>query len=265
MKSVYTTARHVPRSLAALVQELELRQPRIVTAELLRDVIGRTGSHLDTRQAADRLTRAGWLVPLRTRHAWEFAPAARAAAVGSGDPWVELRALLHHRPDAPVAIAFASAVWELGHAMHPPNRRSYAHRPGWRPPRALRGAQATAFEWRLPTVDRDGLPVWQAATIIVAIASSPARQHNWANADRWLPETMHAAGLDDVMTEADLRSTAALARLGYLARWSQRHDIADAVKRLLPADHGVTYLGPRDGQGTWNPEWRVYDAYLPQR
>lgn len=265
VKDVQLTARHVPRSLAAILQDLELHQPQIVTAALLQDIIRRTGSHLDTRAAADRLTRAGWLVPIRARHAWEFAPAARAAGVGSGDPWIELRALLQRQPGARVAVAFASAVWELGYSMHPPSRHTYAHQPGWRPPRALCEARSAAFDWRVPTVDRDGLPVWQAATIVVAITANPARQHNWANADGWLAETMHAADLDDVLAEAEGRSTAALARLGHVARWSQRHDIADAIKRTLPSAHGVTYLGPRDGQGTWDPEWKVYDAYLPQR
>lgn len=242
-----------------------MRQPQIVTDAILRDAISRTGSHLDAREAADRLTRAGWLVPLRTRHAWEFAPAARAAAVGSGDPWVELRALLHRQPAAPIAVAFASAVWELGHAMHPPSRHTYAHRPHWRPPRALDDAHSVTYEWRLPATDRRGLPVWQAATVVVAIAANPARQHNWANAESWLPETIRAAGLDGVLAEADGRSTAALARLGHIARWSQQHDLADAVKPILPPNHGVTYLGPRNRQAFWDPEWKVYDAYLPQR
>ena len=149
--------------------------------------------------------------------------------------------------------------------MHPPSRHTYAHRQGWRPPRALRNAHAAAFDWRVPTVSRDGLPVWRAATIVVAVAAHPGRQHNWANADGWLTETMRTVDFGAVLAEAEGRSTAALARLGHLARWSQRHDIADAIKRTLPPAHGVTYLGPRDGRGTWYPEWKVCDAYLPQR
>lgn len=262
VNSEQITARHVPRSIATIVQELELRQPQIVTAAQFQDILDRAGSHLAARDASDRLVRAGWLIPLRSRHAWEFAPAARAAAIGSGDPWVEMRALLHRQPNAPVAVAFASAVWQLGHAMHPPSRHTCAHSPGWRPPRSLADAQCVAFDWRLPAADRDGLPVWQAATITVSVAARPSRHTNWANAESWLPETMHAAAVDDVLTEAAGRSTATLARLGHLARWSQHHDIADAVKPLLPADYGVTYLGPRDRPGQWDPEWRVYDAYL---
>lgn len=242
-----------------------MRQPQIVTTTLLQDILGRTNSRLDIRDAADRLTRARWLIPLRTRRAWEFAPAARAAPVGSGDSWIEMRALLHREPGAPVAVAFASAVWELGYAMRPPGRHTYAHRPGWRPPRALDDMHSVTYDWRLPAADRNGLPVWQAATVVVAIAAHPARHRDWANAESWLPEIMHAAAVDDVLTEATGRSVATLARLGHLARWSQQHDAADAVKDLLPAERGVTYLGPRDGEGVWHPEWRVYDAYLSPR
>ena len=52
---------------------------------------------------------------------------------------------------------------------------------------------------------------------------------------------------------------------GFLARWSQHHDMADAIKLTLPTNRGLTYLGPRNHRGSWNPEWQVYDAYLPPR
>jgi hypothetical protein len=66
----------------------------------------------------DLLVRLGWLLRLRKRGTWEFAPAARAGRYSSGDSWIELRALLEHERCAPVAVAFDSAVWELGHSTH---------------------------------------------------------------------------------------------------------------------------------------------------
>lgn len=99
--------------------------------------------------AAERLVRLGWLLPLRKRDAWEFAPAARAGRLSGGDPWIELRAVLAHDAAAPVAVAFESAVWELGHSSHQPTRPVVAHRPGWRSPRAL-DARAVTFDWRVP-------------------------------------------------------------------------------------------------------------------
>lgn len=90
-------------------------------------------SSLSVDGASERLVREGWLLPLRTRRSWEFVPASRAGRFGSGDPLIELRALLAHRSDAPVALAFNSAVWALVYSTHQPMTELVAHRPGDRP------------------------------------------------------------------------------------------------------------------------------------
>jgi len=257
------TARKVPASIAGVLQELELEQPIIVTGELLTAAIAAAGSHLEPAQAAERLVRDGWLLPLRTRDAWEFVPASRAASISSGDPWLELRALLQHRPEAPVAVAFASAIWEHGFSMHPPSRETLAHRPGWRTPDSLDDVTAVTYDWRLPTAGGNGLPLWQPATLVVAIAELPRWQLDWANADTWLPETMRGSARQDIVTEAVGRPVAALARLGYFAQWSGRLDVADDIEALLPDSLPVTYLGSRQPRGRWVPQWRLYDALLP--
>src|SRR6266545_1015679 len=216
--------RPVPSSLAPVVEELELRQPAVVTRRLLSEIASRTEARLDADALADRLVRLGWLLPLRKRDAWEFAPAARAGRYRSGDPWIELRALLEHDPEAPVAVAFESAVWELGHSSHQPTQPILAHRRGWRPPRAL-DVRMVTFDWHLPARSLRGLPVWTEATIVVAAAQRPSAQGNWANADDWLPNTFRAVTLDDVITEARDRRVSTVARLGYLAEWAGREDV----------------------------------------
>jgi hypothetical protein len=256
--------RSLPRSLAPVVEGLELRQPRIVNRAILGEVLAEAGMTLSPEVAAERLVRLGWLLPLRTRDAWEFAPGARAGRFSAGDPWIELRGLLARDPNAPVALAFDSAVWELGHASHQPSRPILAHRPGWRQPPAL-DVRAATFDWRLPTrVVRD-LPVWTEPTIVVAAAERPAVQGNWANADDWLPDTFEATKPEQIATEASGRSVSTLARLGYLAEWSGRADIADTVEAELPSRLPVTFLGPRDRRDRWSRRWHVYDALLPQR
>src|SRR5580658_2370175 len=120
--SAQTQRRPVPASLAPVVEELELRQPAVVTRLLLAEILTQTQVSLTPAAAAERLVRLGWLLPLRTRGVWEFAPAARAGRYRAGDPWIELRALLAHSQDVPVAVAFESAVWELGHSSHQPDR-----------------------------------------------------------------------------------------------------------------------------------------------
>jgi hypothetical protein len=258
------TTKPVPTSLAAIVAGLELRQPKVVTRELLGDVAREAGSKLTPEVLAERLVRAGWLLPLRLRDAWEFAPGAHAGRYGWNDPWIELRALLLHEPNAPAAVAFESAIWELGNTTHQPTKPVLAHRPKWHAPRVL-GARSISYDWRLPTTTIRGLPVWQPATALVAAANRPAAQGDWGNADDWLPETFRSATADDVLIEATGRGNSTMARLGYMAEWSGRSDIADLIDDLLPKNRQVTFFGPRQPKGRWVNRWRLYDALLPQR
>jgi hypothetical protein len=236
----------------------------VVTRALLAEIAAEVGTKHPVNTIAERLVRAGWLLPLRTRDAWEFAPASRAGRYSSGDPWIELRALLQHHPDAPVAIAFESAIWEFGYTTHQPTTPVLAHRRGWRRPRSL-SARTVSFDWRLPADKSNGLPLWQPATVVVAAAHRPSAQHDWSNADDWLPETLRATTPSDVLTEAKQRGDATLARVGYFAEWSGRHDIASAIDALLPKQREVTFLGPRSPRGRWINRWRLYDALLPKR
>jgi hypothetical protein len=266
VKGVQNKTRRATTSTAAILEEFELRQPKIVTGELLDDVLMAAGSHLGRVAAAERLVREGWLVPLRTRAAWEFVPAARAGRYPSGDPWIELRAYVSGHPDAPIAVAFSSAVWAMGYSSHQPERLSIAHRGGWRRPKSLRDAQSILYEWRLPTWTKDGLSIWHPATIVVAAAARPSAHDDWANADEWLPETMRATTPDDVLTEAEGKSAGALARLAYFAEWSGRHDIVEALTPFIPRRLPVTFLGPETRSGRrWVKRWRIYDSLLPTR
>jgi hypothetical protein len=259
------TARQLPASLAPLVQELELRRPRVVTDLALAEAIEAAGSQLDADVAAERLVKSGWLLPLRTRRSWEFAPAARAGRLSAGDDWIEVRALLAHDPGAPIAVGFESAVWLLGFSSHQPSTPVYAHRAQWRPPRSLGHLRSVTFDWRLPAVVRGGLPVLQAATVVVAAAARPHLQGDWANADDWLPEAFRATTPNDVLSEASGRAAATLIRLGYLAEWSGREDVADLVAVGLRGRLPVSYLGPRDRPRRWANRWRLYDSLLPKR
>ncbi len=256
--------RALPTSLARVVEELELRQPTVVTRSLLREISAKAELRLNDNSLAERLVRHGWLLPLRQHDAWEFAPAARAGRYSAGDPWIELRALLEHYPDAPVAVALESAVWELGYSTHQPTQPVLGHRSDWRPSRTL-GARTVKYDWKLPTRLINGLPVWSESTTIVAAAERPAAQGNWANADDWLLQTFRAATPDQIISEAEHRNVSTLARLGYLAEWSGQDDIADEIEALLPARPPVTFFGARDRPARWISRWRVYDSNLPTR
>ncbi len=259
------TSRTASRSIAALVEELELRQPVLVTGDLLLDIVTVVNSPLVVAEAAQRLVRAGWLLPLRTRNSWEFAPASRAGRYGSDDALIELRAVLGRHPDAPVAVGFESAVWMYGYSEHRPNRPVFVHRRGWRPPKSLSEMRAVTFDWKLASGTVNGVPVLVPPSALVACAERPEQMGDWANADEWLGETMRASSLFDLINEAEGRNTATLGRLGYLAEWAHRFDIADEIERISPDRPSVTYLGPRGAPGArWVPRWRLYDSALPR-
>lgn len=258
------TTRSLPSSLVPIVAALELRQPKVVTSGLLAEIARESVSNLAPSGIAERLVRRGWLLPLRVRDAWEFVPGAHAGRFGWGDPWIELRAVLAHDPDAPVAVAFESAIWELGYTTHQPTKPVLAHRHGWQAPPGV-SARSVTYEWRLHPAKVKDLPVWLAATAVVAPADRPVAQGDWHNADDRLPETFRATTLDDVLTEVEGHGKASVARLGYLAEWSHRFDIADALDELLAGSRPVVYLGPRETKGRWANRWHLYDSLLPER
>jgi len=264
MKDRQMTSRPIPASLAGIVAGLELRQPKVVTSRLLGEIAAEVGVELRPQLVAERLVRAGWLLPLRLRDSWEFAPAAHAGPYGWNDTWIELRALLLQHPNAPLAVAFQSSLWELGHTSHQPTVPVLAHRPTWRGPRIV-GARSISYDWKLPAVIIRGLPVWQEATALVAAAHRPAAQGDWPNADDWLSPTFRSVNLENLMTEATGRGNATMARLGYMAQWTGRDDIADHIDGLLTVERQVTFFGPRHPKGRWINRWRLYDALLPSR
>ena len=73
-------------TLAAVVEELELDQPVVVTADDLSGIVARHGLGTPVKVIAARLRGAGWLLPTPQRGVWEFAPGAHAGAIGHGDP-----------------------------------------------------------------------------------------------------------------------------------------------------------------------------------
>lgn len=62
---------------------------------------------------------------------------------------------------------------------------------------------------------------------------------------------MRATAPADILTEARGKSASTLARLSYLAEWSGRYDIVEALSPLLPERLPVTFLGPRGHRHRW--------------
>ncbi len=256
-------ARSIPSRLAPLVEALELDQPRVVTRSLLGRVARDQGLDLDDDGAASELRRRGWLLPLRTRGAWEFAPGSRAGRFGAGDRHIELRAALALDSSFPGALAMESAAIALGFAGRIPDREVLSLPPGKRLPKAL-------DDWRvvrLPIEARDltligELPVWRVETLLVGMAKRPDEFKDWPNVEEWLGEAVGRAELDTIGRQLKGSPRSVWRRTGYLLAIGGRAEEGLALQLDEPVGHGPSYLGPRRRKGRYDKRFDIVDSVL---
>jgi hypothetical protein len=222
----------------------------------------RAGVNLSVDVVAERLQRHGWLLPLRTRGAWEFAPGSRAGAFGSGDPFIEIRATLARRPDFPAAVAYESAVWLHNLSDRSPDRHVLSIPESESVPHALRDFRVTRIQPALDLVRIRDLPVWRLESIVVLIGARPTSFGDWPNLDAWFVNASRRGDPEAIASELAHRSRAAWMRTGYLLEWAGNHDLADRIRDAAPAGSGPFYLGDRDRPGRYSSKWLVVDSLL---
>jgi predicted transcriptional regulator of viral defense system len=241
---------------------LELENPQIVTRQLLVRAVNQAGVELPVDVVAERLQRHGWLLPLRTRGAWEFAPGSRAGAFDSGDPFIELRATLARRPDFPASVAYESAVWLHNLSDRSPDRHVLSIRKSESVPHSLRDFRVTRIQPVLDRVEIRGLPVWSLESIVVLIGARPTSFGDWPNLDSWFGSAARRGDDETIVSELAHRSRAAWMRTGYLLERSGNDRLADRIRDAAPAGSGPFYLGARDRPGRYSSKWQVMDSLL---
>lgn len=254
--------RVVQPSVAAVLEALELEQPQVVTTDDIDELRRTTGTTSSTRYVIELLTDEGWLLSLRSRGVWEFAPAARAGAYGSGDPHIELRATLRKRPDLPVALAEETAAWLHGLSGRPPTRDVLAAPEGLRLPPALATYRVVRATTHVEAERRNGLPVWGVDTLLVAMADRPGSYRDWPNVTDWLSQAVARATGDGLRAELQDRTRAAWMRLAYLLDRGGDSALATELIGLAPPGQGPYYLGPRSAHGTYHARFDVIDSSL---
>ena len=248
--------------MAAVLEQLELDQPLVVSSADLKRSIAITESRTTIQYLVEYLTNGGWLLPLRTRGYWEFAPAARAGAIDAGDPYIELRATLLKRPDLPVQLAAETAAWLLGFSTRSPNRQVISAPPGLRLPPALSEYRVIRFIPTLDAQDRNGLPIWQVPTLITAMSHRPASYHDWPNVGDWITEAAKEVSEDDLRAELAGKPRSTWMRLTYLLDRGGESDLASALKSDAPPGNGPYYLGRRGHRGRYNSQFDIIDSAL---
>lgn len=253
------TVRDITSTLAPLLELLELEQPRVVTTTDLRAIATQAGIDWPVDLVVRRLRQRGWLLDLQTRGAWEFAPAARAGALGAGDPMIELRAALKKNPDAPLAVGAESAAYRLGLSSRRPDREVIAAPKGVRLPKALQ--QFRIARWTTQhVVRRDGLPVWTVATLLAFMASQPSGYHDWPNVGDWIAAAANEVSVDDLGEELSARPRAAWARAAYLLDRGGHADLASELLDRAPDGRGPYYMGSRKAPGRYFKEYDLIDT-----
>lgn len=259
------TVRKISRSLAPILEALELDQPKIVTTAYLESLQRDLRVKLGALNLARELQRRGWLLPLRTRNAWEFAPASRAGAYSSGDRFIELRATLLRKPQLPIAVAEESAAWLHGLASRFPTKDAIAAPKQLQLPAALSGFRVVRFSAQLPSASVDGIPVWAIGTLLAAMAIKPSEYHDWPNVQDWLAEAVAKVDRNDLVRELLDYPRSAWARAAFLCAVGGQDQMAASLFRKAPQGKGPYYLGPRSSGGTYNARYEVIDSLLRTR
>lgn len=262
-----TVARAIPRSVAGVVEQLELDGDLVVTSDRLATVMhqaGLDGDEAAARRLAYELQRDGWLGQLRTRHAWEFLPGARGGAYGCGDRFIELRAQRAVHPDWRGALAMETAASLLGLAQRLPEQEVVALPAEQAFPKALAG------DWRYVRIELpaaglttiNGLPSWNLEGLIVGIAVRPSAYKDVAGLGQWLPNAVTRVDLDAIIGLLAVRPRATAQRAAYLLGSAGNDDARAAIVAAYPATETV-WLGPRvAGTGVFDTQTKVNDTLL---
>lgn len=254
------TERTIPRGLAGLVERLELEQPRVVTTAQISAWAAEAGVAWPAHVICQRLRERGWLLDLVTKGVWEFAPAARAGAFGSGDPLIELRATLARDPAAPFVVAAESAAYLLGLSTRRPEPEVVGAPIGSRLSKALHAFRVVRWRPVNKLVLRDDLPVWAPSTLLAFMGTRPGGYQDWRNAGDWLAQAAgQVAGLD-LARELEGRPRSAWARTAYLIDVGGNSEAALRLMSEAPSGRGPYYLGPREVGGRHAAPFDVVDT-----
>jgi len=243
-----------------LVELLELEQPKVVTTSDLAEAAKAVGLAWAPRDIARRLLEKGWLLPLRARGAWEFAPGARAGAIGSGDAFIELRATLSKNPGAPYAVAAESAAFLQGLSSRQPDPQVIGAPPEARVPTALDGFRVVRWQPRTPLLPRDGLPTWSTETLLAFMSSKPARYRDWPNVPEWIVTAFRTLDVDALKRELQNQARSSWMRAAYLADRAGNAVAAESILESSPTGTGPYRLTAREEPGKYYSRFEIVDT-----
>ena len=260
--STTAISRSVPRSVAPVLEALELDQPTIVTLGMLSDLVAVTGAGVSPDYAARMLRERGWLLPLRTVGVWEFAPGARAGAWGGGDPFIELRARLATQP-TDAAVAAESAAWLQGLSTRAPDPHVIGLPSRVGVPKSLDHFPVVRWSAGSSVENRDGLPVWSVSTLFAFMGARPDRYRDWPNVSEWIADGAKRVVADALRSELAGQARSGWARTSYLLFVGGQAEMADELLASAPPGGAPFHLGPRNMPSRYSARFEVADHVFP--
>ncbi|MBI3430521.1 MAG: hypothetical protein HY050_10845 [Actinobacteria bacterium] len=281
----------------------EISQKAIFSQETVEKI---TGSALVAKQVSDTLNsqvilafqkeatkmnqivremkQSGWLLDTGVHGKWEFAPASRAGAFSTFDPFIALRATFDKsgKEKNEIAVAMESAAFILQLSEHAPRRPCIASAKNLSRTGALKNYRHVQMNMPPSAITQiDGLQVHTMAALLSSMAIRPLAYRDWPNVSTWIAKACKRIIVNPDRNSGTLKgkggllaiigegSEAAIARVAYFFRYAGEYEVANEVLKLHDKEiKGPIYLGRREARkstSTFDPVTRVYDNLLDKK
>ncbi len=256
------------------------------TAEILNSQVALAVQKETTKmnQIVREMKESGWLLETGVHGKWEFAPANRAGAVSTFDPFIALRATLEKsgKEKNEIAVAMESAAFILQLSEHAPRRPCIASAKNLSRTGGLKNYRHVQMKIPASAITQiDGLLVHTMAGLLSSMAIRPLAYRDWPNVSTWIAKACKRIIVNPDRNSGTLRgdgglltiigdcSEAAIARLAYFFRYAGEYEVVNEILKLHGKEiKGPIYLGRREAKkstSTFDPVTRVYDNLLDKK
>ena len=253
--------RTISKSMAGILEDLELDNKSYVTLEELADLAKRHEVSTEPSLIASRLKKSGWLLPTNQRGVWEFSSASMAGPYSKNDPLMEIKAFKLLNPSLECYVCLQTAAWVMGLADRVPAHKELAF---LQIPRKQIPESIIAYKYSPAISIRDvrGVSCLAPESIIVHIATKPDLVQSWESVMEWLPDVVYESEIMNLLTEISDKNDSVKRRTGYLLQ-GMYPDASDAIYDSIPRPTSKIRFGARKQSIRNDERWKVSDTTLP--
>ena len=253
--------RTISKSMAGILEDLELNNKTYVTLDELAKLAKENGVLTEPSMIASRLKKAGWLLPTMQRGIWEFASAAMAGPYSRNDPLMEVKAFQLLNPQIECYVCLQTAAWVLGLADRVPAHKelAFSQIPKRQIPEVI---SAYKYSPEMKTKELRGVMCLSPESIIVHIATKPDVVQSWDSVMEWLPDVVYESEIKNLLIEISNRNDSIKRRTGYLLQ-GMYPAAADAIYDSIPKPSSKIRFGARNPSIRNDEKWMISDTTMP--